>query len=57
MGDVEKEKKLYIRRFPDAKAQCMDDYKKLSMRDKPDNLIVHVWTNDLNCNQNLLQNQ
>ena len=27
---------------------CIDDYKKPSIRDKPDYFIVHVGTNDLN---------
>ena len=39
--------KVYGQSFPGAKVQCMDDYKKPSVRDKPDNFIVHVGT-DLN---------
>ena len=40
--------KVYVRSFPGAKVQCMDDYKKPSVRDKPDHFIIHVGTNDLN---------
>ena len=40
--------KVYVRRFPGAKVQCMDDYKKPSIRDKPDHFVIHVETNDLN---------
>ena len=40
--------KIYEWSFPGAKVQCMDDYKKLSIRDEPDHFIVHVGTNDLN---------
>ena len=40
--------KVYVRSFPGAKVQCMDDYKKPSVRDKPDHFIIHVGANDLN---------
>ena len=40
--------KVYEWSFPGAKVQCMDDCKKLSIRDEPDHFIVHVGTNDLN---------
>ena len=40
--------KVYVRSFPGAKVQCMEDYKKPSIRDEPDHFIVHVGTNDLN---------
>ena len=40
--------KVYVRSFPGAKVQRMDDYKKPSIRDKPDHSIIHVGTNDLN---------
>ena len=51
--------KVYVLSFPCAKVRCMDDYKKPSVRDKPDHFIVHIETNDLNpkCHQNQLQNQ
>ena len=39
---------VYVRSFPDAKVQCMDDYKKPSVKDKPDHFIIHVETNNLN---------
>ena len=40
--------KVYLRSFPDAKVQCMNGYKKPSIRDEPDHFIVPVGTNDLN---------
>ena len=40
--------KVYVRSFTGAKVQCMDDYKKPSIRDKPDHFIIHVGTKDLN---------
>ena len=40
--------KVYVRGFPRGKVQCMDDYKKSSIRDELDHFIVHVGTNDLN---------
>ena len=40
--------KVYVPSFPGAKVQCMDDYKKPSIRDKPYYFIIHVRTNDLN---------
>ena len=40
--------KVYLLNFPGKKAQCIDHYKKPSMRDIPDLFIVYVGTNDLN---------
>ena len=40
--------KVYVQSFSGAKLQCMSDYKKPLMRDKPDDSIVHVGTNDIN---------
>ena len=40
--------KVYVRSFPSEKVQCMDDYKKQSIRDKPDHFTINVGTNDLN---------
>ena len=37
--------KIYVQSFPGAKVQCMDDYKKSSIRDKPDHFIIHIGTN------------
>ena len=48
MSKEKKNCKVYEWSFPGAKVQCMDDYKKLSIRDEPDHFIVHVGTNDLN---------
>ena len=36
--------------FPGATIQCMADYMKPSIRAKPDHVILHVGTNDLNSN-------
>ena len=47
MSEKIKNCKIYVRSFPGAKVQCMDDYKKPSIRDEPDHFIVHVGTNDL----------
>ena len=46
MEDVQKDKicKVYVQSFPGAKVQFVDDYKKPSMRDEPEN----VWTNGSN---------
>ena len=35
-------------KFSWRKVQCMDDYKKPSMRDEPDHFIAYVGPNDLN---------
>ena len=48
MSKKTKNCKVYVRSFPAAKVQCMNDYKKPSVRDKPDHFIIHVGTNDLN---------
>ena len=40
--------KVYVRSFPGAKVRCMDDYKKPSIRDKPDHFIRHIGNNDFN---------
>ena len=48
MSKKTKNSKVYVRSFPSAKVQCMDGYKKLSMRDEPDYFIVHIGTNELN---------
>ena len=40
--------KVYVRSFPGAKVQFMDNYNKLPIRDEPDHFMVHVGTNDLN---------
>ena len=39
---------VYLRGFPGAKVQHMDDCKKPSIRDELDHFIVHVGTNELN---------
>ena len=39
---------LNVPSFPGANTKCMEDYKKSTMRDKPDHFILHVGTNDLN---------
>ena len=42
--------KVYAKTFPGATTQCMADYMKPSVRAKPDHIILHVGTNDLNSN-------
>ena len=39
--------KVYVKYFSDAKTQCMKDYLKLLLRQKPSHFILHVGTNDL----------
>ena len=42
--------KVYAKSFPGATIQCMMDYMKPSIRAKPDHIILHVGTNDLQSN-------
>lgn len=39
--------KIYIKCFPGATTQCMEDYVKPSLKHKPDIILLHVGTNDL----------
>ena len=39
--------KIYVKTFSGATASCMEDCMKLSLRNPPDHLILHVGTNDL----------
>ena len=43
--------KFLVRNFPRATTQCMADYLKPLIRAKPNHLILHVGTNDLNSNR------
>ena len=43
--------KVPIRSFSGSKARCMKDHMKPSMRKKPDHVILHIGTNDLNSNR------
>ena len=38
---------LVIKSFPGAKSTCMDHYIMPSMEQKPENIVIHVGTNDL----------
>ena len=42
--------KVYAKAFPGATTQCRMDYMKSSIRAKPDHIILHVGTNDLQSN-------
>ena len=37
-----------MRSFPGGKTKCMKNYKKPSIRDVPDQFILHIGTYDLN---------
>ena len=39
--------KVYVKRFPVAKTRCMKDYTQPTIRGNPDQIIIHVATNDL----------
>ena len=43
--------KVLIRSFSGSKVRCMKDHMKPSMRKKPDHVILHIGTNDLNSNR------
>ena len=40
--------KVYAKSFSRSKVRCMKDHMKPSMREKPDHIILHVRTNNLN---------
>ena len=42
-----KSNKITIRSFPGSKVEDMHDYVKPSLKQKPDNIIVHTGTNNL----------
>ena len=39
---------VYVKGFSGSKVRCMKDHMKPSTREKPDHIILHVGTNDLN---------
>ena len=39
--------KVFVRCFPGAKTECMNDYIKPSLKYNPDVVVLHVGTNDL----------
>ena len=43
--------KTYVKSFSGAKIRDMQDYVKPTLRDNPDQIIVHVGTNDLASNK------
>ena len=45
--DMKGRKKVYVKSFPGAKIECMEDYIKPSMKHNPDIILLHVGTNDL----------
>ena len=38
---------MYVIHFSGARAKCMNDYLKPSLREDDDHFIVHIGTNDL----------
>ena len=42
---------VYVRHFSGAKVRCMKDYLKPSLRENPDHFVLHVGTNDLDCDR------
>ena len=46
-----KPEKIFLRNFLGATTQCMADYMKPWLRAKPNHLILHAGTNDLNSNR------
>ena len=45
--------KVYVKHFSGAKAECMKDYLKPSLRQNPSHFILHVGTNDLESEKSL----
>ena len=43
--------KVYIKSFPGATLECMDDYIKPTMKHDPAIILLHVGTNDLHSNK------
>ena len=46
--NLESDCKVNVKQFSGARANCMKDYMKPSLRENPDNFILHVGTDDLN---------
>ena len=42
--------KVYVKDFPGARARCMQDYVRPTLRENPDHIIIHIGTNDLASN-------
>ena len=40
--------KLYVKQFSGARSNCMKDYIKPSLQEKPDHFILRIGTNDFN---------
>ena len=47
--------KIYVQTSFGATVLCMDDYMKLSWRNPPDHIILHVWTNDLSSEKSSME--
>ena len=39
--------RVYVKGFPGAKTECMEDYAQPTARENPDHILIHVGTNDL----------
>ena len=44
--------RVYIKSFPGAKIECMEDYLKPSIKYNPDVFLLHCGTNDLRSEKN-----
>ena len=39
--------KVFVRSISGVKMRCMGDYAQLTLRNNPDNIILHIGTNEL----------
>ena len=44
---VKSDSKIFVKHFSGATTNCMEDYMKLPLRKDPNDIILHVGTNDL----------
>ena len=47
--------KIYVKTFSGAMVSCMEDYRKPSLRNPPDHLILHAGTNDLSSEKSSME--
>ena len=48
---LSKTNKVVVKPFPGATSEAMEDYLKPILRKDPENIIIHVGTNDVNCKE------
>ena len=46
---ISRSNKVVVKSFPGATIEDMEDFVKPLLRKKPDNVVLHIGTNDLNC--------